>query len=373
MDRRQRPVAVLGGVVLIGVMVAGPLWAGPILAPHGSAAPLAVSGGSATLQPHANLETTAPPPTGSTPPGETVGAVYAVESPTYPRGSGPATVRIPAAIVGLAASTGTLHLHLAALNLTLVGPNQTTGAAGPYVRFPAALQFNGTPAATLTTQGVAVMAAWPRGAYPVEFRWQWVLEAPDGSVASGPWSSWSTVTPAQLVDLSVASSAGWTTGSPQPLCVSGTLAGRSFSAHISVASPPQVFDTGTVTVPSGQSGPYCWPNTVPAGTPPQQAFVHLWEYSNLTFLLDVVVVQLVAPTVAAPGHASTSGPGLTGLVLTGIEAAGLLALIVVEVLYVLAPSTLRKLLPSRLRGAEPGSESVSARNPTGGTGGAGRG
>lgn len=336
-----------GAIAAIVVVLLGS-WVGAAGTPApADAGAQALSSSSPPLVYHASLYENDSSPTGSTPSGETIGAVYAVSAPSYPSGAGPATVRIPSAVVQIATTSGPIHLYFGSLNLTLNGNGSASGAAGPSSRFSSPLQFNSSPAAFLSTQGLSVMASWPYGSYSVQVRWQWVLVAPDGSIQSGPWSGWSTVTPAQIADLSTASGSSWTVGAPQQVCLSGPVAGRTFSVHLSIANPSQVFVTGTVTVPAAQSGAYCWTNTVPAGTAPQQAFLHLWEYANLTFMLVVVEVQLVNPGGGGGGGSASGGTGWVPLATIGIVA--LVVVVALEVVYVLSPRTIRKLLPASLR------------------------
>ncbi|MCI4336836.1 MAG: hypothetical protein L3K17_06540 [Thermoplasmata archaeon] len=331
-------VAVTAGILMAGVFTASPTTAAA------TGAPLA-SSPAPTLIDHANLYVNETPPTGTTPAGETIGAVFAVQAPAYPASASAGTVRIPASVMELPSSTGELRVYFAALNLTIHGANATSGAPGPSVRFTTGIQFNTSPPAFLSTQGLSVMASWAYGAYPVEFRWQWVLVSPDGSTGSGPWSNWTSVTPPQLVDLSAPSSQAWTVGAPQSLCVNGTIAGRTFSAHVSTSNPAAVFVTATVTVPAGQTAPYCWQNTLPVGTPSQTAYVHLWEYENLTFQLVIVGVQLISPTGGGGGGGAVGGgPGINWFAVAAIATVVLATLVALEVAYVLSPPTFQRIL-----------------------------
>ncbi|MCI4330359.1 MAG: hypothetical protein L3K19_00730 [Thermoplasmata archaeon] len=330
------------------------LWIGSGLGAGAALLPPTASGGAGPEAPsppliyHSALYVNDTAPTGSTASGEVIAAIYRVSAPSYPASAGPATVRIPSALVELPTSTGGIHLYLASQNLTVNGSTPTTVTSGPASRFATPLRFNATSSALLSSQGVAIMASWPVGAYAVQFRWQWLLEAPDGSVTYGPWSNASTVTPAQIADLVFPSGPTWTIGQSNPSCVAGAVAGRTFSTHLSTVNPSAVIVTATVSVPNGQNGQLCWSNTVPAGTTPQVASLHFWEYSNLTYELTVVLVQIVA---ASSGGGAASGGGSNWIPLIVLTGVLLTVLVVLEVVYVLAPQTLQRWIPPRLRRA----------------------
>jgi hypothetical protein len=322
-----------------------------VLLPGGSGAggPSAEAGAVTASTPpglyyHANLYATTAPPNGTTPVGELIGAEYALDAPTLPASSGAATVQVPAAVVTLPASSGPIHVTFGPVNVSLAGPATATASAGASTRFGAPLVFNASPAASYSTQGLAVMASWPAGAYPVEFRWHWLLDAPDGRITGGPWSNTTSVVPAQTADVSIPTSRTWVTGTSPSVCVAGPVAGRTFSVHLSITTPSSAFVTSTVTVPAAQSGPYCWPNPLPAGTASQSAFLHVWEIGNQTFLLDVLAVRLLnAPAANGPQSLSSGPHGPPPWLLPGLVLTGIVALVV---LGWLSPGTVRRLLPN---------------------------
>lgn len=335
--------------------------------------PLGVSVDSTTtlgLYYHANLSVTATPPSGSTPTGESVGADYSLQAPGLSAGT-QATVRIPSAVVEIWTSGGPVHVYFSALNVTVVGASAVTGALGPSARFSAPLAFNATPGALLSTEGLAVMASWSSGASPVAFRWQWVLGAPDGSATLGPWSNATTVVPARLVDLTIPQGRLWTTGTAPSMCAGNAAASRTFSARLALTSPNTNLLTATVTVPATPADPYCWSNPIPASTAPQAAFVHVWELGNVTFLVGVLAVQLVAPgTPTGPGH--TPGSGRIAPLSLGVLALAVGGAVCALVLVLAIPEARRRVLPSRLgkrpdgrppHGAEWGDDSAGAPPP----------
>lgn len=359
----RRSAVGVGAFAIVAILWigSGVGWGAPSL-PAGSARPVPSSTTSPPLVYHAALYVNNTPPTGSTPSGEIIGALYRVTAPTYPANAAPATVRIPSTLVSIPTNTGGVHLYFSALNLTLNGNSTAVGTAGPANRFGSPLLFNTTPAAVLTTQGIAVAASWPTGTYSLQFRWQWVLEAPDGSTDYGPWSSATSVTPAQIADLTFPGGLGWTIGASNSICVGGEVAGRTFSAHLSTNNPSAVVVTGTVTVPAGQTGPFCWANVVPAGIAPQDGFLHLWEYGNLTYELTVVLVPLVG--TSGPGGAAPGAGGAT-IWLPAI-LLGCLALILVigyAVMFVVSPQTLGRFVPRHLRSAPAGPEPPPGADP----------
>lgn len=263
--------------------------------------------GAVALVPHSAIDSYAPGPNGTTPPGEQLSAGYEVEVPNYTASLGTPIVRVPNVLVRLPTTTGAIHLYLDAVNITVTSSAPVAAGAGPLTHLPAAETFNATSAGELSSQGLAVMAAWPYGEASVLFRWHWTSVGPDGSVGGGVWSNWTTVVPAELVDLGGQVGRTWTVASPYELCLTGALAGRTFSLRVATTSPPSQLDGGEAS--GGAASYLCWNNSLPDSTPSQSAVVHLWETDNTTFLLEAFDVDLVAagsPTSWPPPASSSA-------------------------------------------------------------------
>ena len=339
-------VAVLVGTVAASADV--PNANGPSL----RAAPMVDVRPASALTSHAALYVNATPPSGTFPPGEELSAAYSVWVPSYTSNLGSATVQIPSAVVLLPSTSGTLHLYLNEVNLTVAGLSAVSGVAGPLTRFSSGLTFNTTASGILTTEGVAVMASWPYGGPAVQFRWHWTMTAPDGSTSSGPWSSWASVVPAQLAILEAPISHTWTIGSAYEMCFGGPIAGRTFSVHVATSNPIGQIDAGATSVPADHLGVYCWNSTLPSAVAAQQGFIHLWEYGNITFLLYVILIQLVNGTNGGAGSdGGTAGAPFLTIVLFG---AGAVVVVVAIELVVLARSgRLRRAFPKTSAPPEP--------------------
>lgn len=248
------------------------------------------------LTSNANLFVNDSAPSGAFPAGETVTVVYSIQVVGAPAGAVGTKVDIPSAVVQLPATSSAVRLYPRAVEVT-IGPNGSvwaTPGAGTLISSP--ITFNTTGNAFLSTYGVAVMASWPYGQYTIQFQWRWVLVAADGASTTGPWSNPVSVLPALLAKFAVPPQSSWVKGAPYALCLTGPIVGRTFSVHVYISNPLQQFDDGPVTVSSSAAVPFCWNSTLPNNVHPQQASIHLWEYSNVTFLLYVLPVQIVNAT-----------------------------------------------------------------------------
>ena len=266
-------------------------------APSARASPLAVAATSFPTGPlsyHAALFVNATGPTGSVFPGEQVSAQFRVQAPAYTSAGGAGQIRIPNSVLIFPSTTGSLHVYLSAVNFTISSNGSVQSAAGPSARWALAEAFNTSSTAVMSTQGLAVTASWPYGQFPVQFSWRWVMTAVDGTPTSGSWSAWSQVTPPQIANLATSPSKSWNLGEPYSLCMNGPIGGRVFEVHVSIADPVEEYTGASVTVPSSFGSAYCWNNTVPANTTPQQAFIHIWEFNSVTFQLYDYPIQLVS-------------------------------------------------------------------------------
>jgi hypothetical protein len=307
-------------------VAAAPMHSAPA-APHAITAAAPAS----SLTYHANLYVNASAPTGSAPTGEEVGAIFEVSVPGYTGST--ATVRIPNAAIGFPSSSGTRTIYSGFVNITVTPAQTTSDGSSGVTRWTGETTFTPGGLVPLSTQGLAVMASWPHGQYALSFRWHWVLTAPDGSSSNGPWSGWTSVSPAQLADLTNAPPTSWPVNTPLQLCLGGPVDGRTFSVHVSTTNPSQQYDDGAVTIPSSAPTPYCWNSTLPSGVTPGAAFVHLWEYSSTTFMLFLIPIQLVNSSPSGPPALATAVDTVSTvtLVLLGV---GFLAAVLAIVLFV---------------------------------------
>ncbi|HKV90061.1 MAG TPA: hypothetical protein VJQ43_02560, partial [Thermoplasmata archaeon] len=296
------------GVLLALLVAQGLPYPGPSggsQAPPGALA--AASRASAPLAPHAALYSNDSAPTGTLPPGEELEATYLVQVANFTSSVAGAIVRIPNAYVQLPTKTGSLHLYLDPVNVTITSSAAVTATAGPLTRYGPALAFNATGSALLSTQGLAVMAGWPNGGPAVQFRWHWTIIAPDGSTSGGPWSAPSNVVPDQLALLAPPISHVWVTAGSYTMCLLGSLGGRTFSLHVATTSPVQQIDAGSATAPAVAVAHFCWNSTLPANVTPQSVVLHLWEYGAIPYLLYAVSVDVVSPPAPAPLPKASGG------------------------------------------------------------------
>jgi hypothetical protein len=299
----------LVAAVLICVAMGGGSISSSSPSPNFTVAPLSVvppPNTSGPLSYHSALFVNASGPSGYIAPGEQISADLQAKAPTYAASDGPGEVQVPASIVQFASTTGTIRLYLAAIDLTLVGNSSAQVTVGPSVRWVGAVAFNATSTAYLSTQGLAVSASWAYPGPPVQLSWRWVMTAVDGSPTYGPWSAWAQVTPPQIATLDSPPST-WTVGHTYSLCLAGPVQGRTFAVHVSIATPVEQFTTASIQVPTTMGAAYCWNNSLPANVTPQQAFVHVWQFANVTFQLYDFPIDIV------PSGSNTSSPGLLSL------------------------------------------------------------
>jgi hypothetical protein len=261
---------------------------------------------SGPLSYHSALFVNATGPSGYIQPGEQISAQLQARSPTYALADGPAEIQVPASIVQFSSTTGTIRLYLAAIDVLLASNASVQVSVGPSVRWVGGVAFNATSTAYLSTQGLAVSASWAYPGYPVQLSWRWVMTAVDGTPKDGVWSPWAQVTPPQIASLDSPAST-WTEGQSYSLCLAGPVAGRTFAVHVSIATPVEQFTTATITVPTTSTADYCWNNSLPANVTPQQAFIHVWQFANVTFQLYDYPIDIVA------SGSNTTSPGLFAL------------------------------------------------------------
>lgn len=303
--------------------------------------PAAVSDGvhpslsvSPYLTSHANLLVNDTAPSGAFPAGETLTVVYSIQVLGAPAGAIGTKVDIPSAVVQLPATPSVVRLYPHSVEAT-IGPNGSVWATpGSGTTISSSIAFNATGNSFLSTYGVAVTASWPYGQYTIQFQWRWVLVAADGASTTGPWSSPVSVLPALLAKFAVPPPSSWVKGAPYALCLTGPIAGRTFSVHVYISDPLQQFDDGPVSVPSSAAVPFCWNSTLPNDVHTQLASIHLWEYSNVTYLLSVLPVQIVNAT-QTPVHGGVAAATVGwlpfalggGVVAVAVTVVGLVLLL----------------------------------------------
>lgn len=255
---------------------------------------------------------------------------YRLQVPNFAAASAPGEVRVPGTVAVLPSESGPIHIYLSASNFTVAAGGSVAAWANGSARLTSATQFNASTPANLDTQGFSVMASWPHGTYVLQAQWQWVLLASDGTQTTGPWSPWTSVAPTRLAWLANSPPTTVPLGGNFPICLSGPIAGRTFSAHLSTTSPFQTLSGRSVTVPANATGAYCWNTPMPSSVPPQSAYVHLWEYGAGTFLLYQLPVQL---TGNGSGGSGLGGSGVSPVVIGAGVAGGILVLIVIAVAW----------------------------------------
>jgi hypothetical protein len=307
MTEEHGPSGALGGSALAVLVAAVTLLS---LGPTG-VAHAARPAPAADLLPMGNFALNASGPNGFLDPGSRLTVQYHVQSSTYPSSNGPAQVRVPPTTATFTASTGTTyHAFLAATNFTIDGKLPSASIANGSVRLTSGATFRSTTNATLSSSEFAVMATWAPGSYPVQVQWQWVVTLADGSQTLGPWSAWTTVTPAQLAVLANAPPSTVPLGGNYPVCLTGPIAGREFTVHMSTVAPTETFAGPTVTVPTGFTGNFCWNTTAPSAVASQTVIVHIWELSGGNFLLYQKSLALSNTSgVPPPGGGGAPGGG----------------------------------------------------------------
>jgi hypothetical protein len=167
----------------------------------------------------------------------------------------------------------------------------------------------------------------------IAMSWRWSFLSPNGSTSYGPWSSPQVIAPPIPATPGGSWGTNWVLGSAYPVCLSGAIGGRSFTLRVIIADPPSTIALPTVSVPIGFED-LCWNSTLPGGISPQPASLHLWEVTNVTYLLAASDIQLVA-TGSRGGTAAAPGPllGIGVWLLVALIAGG--ALIALEVVFLL--------------------------------------
>jgi hypothetical protein len=299
---------------------------------------------TATLAFHANLYASTPPLTGGARAGLQVELNYKVAANGSQPLVGSAVVRIPEVVAMLPTTRGVLDLFFASLNVTVNGTQPRQALAETTQRFTSALTFVDSTPGVVSSQGLAVEASWPNGQHSVTFQWNWVLVQSNGSTTLGTPSAPETVVPAQIVDFLTMGGKSWVDGTNYRVCLAGPVEDRNFSVHVALVTPASLVDTGTVGINTSTASPFCWNLTMAAAAAPQNLTFHLWETTNISFMLDVVQVQLVAASVQPSGHTT---PGTTGQggTLPMWEWFALAAAVVLAVLAAVALMARRQRAP----------------------------
>jgi hypothetical protein len=291
--------------------------------------------GQAALAYHANVYLPAPAPSGSWPVGEEIGIVYAVTVADFPSWSPPGFVVIPNALFQIQALAGPTQFYLPAVNFTIHNAGTIEAPAGPLIRDTVAQRIPINQTALLSTQGLAVTASWPLGLYNVGIRWHWNLVAPNGGQTNGTWSPWGNVSPGRILNIIGTVPKSWNDFTPLQLCIGGSIGGRTFSVHLATGANGSQVDLGAATVPLQTPIPYCWTTMLNVTLVPQTAFIHLWEYGNVSFLLYVIKIQILNGTAASPSGSSTAPPGPYPMAAIPSVEAGIAVLVIVAICVIL--------------------------------------
>ncbi len=296
---RARVGFALGAAVAVAgiILLAGP-WS---FAPAGASQPQVELQGSGNFY----LNTTGP--SGFVDPGSRLTVQYRIYDPTYPASSGPATVRVPATLATFATTGGSvIRVFLSPTNFVLRGDGAVSEVANGSMRLATGETFVAGANATISSNGYAVQASWAPGTYPVRLQWQWVVTLADGTQTAGPWSGWSTISPAQIATIVGQPPSSLAVGGAFPICLAGPIAGREFTVHIATTAPIQTFNGPTVTVPASFGSFFCWNTTIPSTWGPQTVLAHIWELSSLSYMLYQQPIQL---TNASGGVLPPAGGG----------------------------------------------------------------
>ncbi len=280
---------------------------------------------------HAFLSSNTSVPNVTAPAGSEFAVDFSVSATDLPAHAG-AAIGVPPTLVLLPTSTGTLHLYLDAISVDVNGTAATIVPDGPALREGAETQFESNASASLTSDGLAVMASWPQGESGVVLQWRWVITAPDGTTQFGGWAAPQSLAPANLVELTGSPDHTLTIGTTYTLCLSGPTVGQTYAIRLGTSTPVAAYSLGQETIGSGAGGAICLNATFSGpATTPQPAVVHLWELGNVTFLVLAVDVELSDPSGGGPTAGTASVP-LTE-VLVAIGLAFVAVVIAVAVLY----------------------------------------
>ncbi len=289
---------------VIAVLVAALMATPGTLAAHPAVQP------EISLSSSGNFFLAIPGPHGFVDPGSRVTVQYRVQSTSYPASAGTATIRVPASIATFGTSTGgSIHIFLPVNSFTISSPNQPSAIANGSLRLATGETFT-APNTTLNSNDFAVQASWSPGQYTMQIQWQWVVILADGTETAGPWSGWTTISPAQIATLAGNTPSSVPLGGNFSSCLTGPIAGRNFTVHFSTTAPIETFNGPIVAVPSdvASSGQYCWNSTLPDTWAPQTVQAHYWEIAgSSSFLLYQVPFQLV--NGSGGGHGATPPPG----------------------------------------------------------------
>ena len=186
---------VLSAVVAVSFVVAN----SPIAPGGASDAPASSSPGTVCSAPSriaSALDILQPDPTDALPAGASLEAGYEYEVYNYSVSDLQISVAVPVLEAIFAVSGGaTISVTIPAASNSISGSNWSSEASAT-ISVASAQTFSATPQAELITEGYylsspisdAVQATAPYGNLTLEFRWQWQLTEPNGTVYVGPWT-----------------------------------------------------------------------------------------------------------------------------------------------------------------------------------------
>lgn len=259
---------------------------------------------------HGNLLVPAPAPNGSAPGGSALEVAYQVKLDSAASAPGLTTVYFPTMSVTFEVGWGALPVVIPPAVVNLTTENWTASPATTRsVELQNLTYFVGDAPVALSSELLSVMSSRPYGTVSLLFEWQYRLSTP--GAAEIPWSPAGGVAlePAELARLTRVAPLTLAPGGPVEACVDGPVADRTFSLHAEVASPYDDFVQRTVVIPADPTLPYCWNVTIPGTIRPGPILLHLWDFDEVTLLLDSVRLNLtnLSTPATAPG-ADTMSP-----------------------------------------------------------------
>jgi hypothetical protein len=299
---------------------------------------------------NSNFSLAQPGPTGVLVPGSLLRVEYYLSLLNPPPQVFPVTIFFPPVQDTWATSGGTLAGGAPAWNYTFAGPSSDRSLVQNITSTASnASTFNQSGSVGFSSQLVAIMASVPFGGIHLAVTWRWLVADPSGAVLASPWRSSTSIEPAEMVSLLQAGPSTLVPGASYTVCLGGAIAGRLFSLHLEIPRPYNDFVQVNETVPAVGVTHVCWSAQVPSWVPPGPLLAHVWNYANVTLLLFILKLTLVA----------SSPPGWLGWLEQPSNAASLILLgvLLTSVLVVLrsqaSNSGLEGPAPASVEGKRP--------------------
>jgi hypothetical protein len=247
---------------------------------------------------NSNFSLAQPGPTGVLLPGSLLRVEYYLSLLNPPPQVFPVTIFFPPVQDTWATSGGTLAGGAPAWNYTFVGlpANSSSRSVVQNITSTAsnASTFNQSGSVGFSSQLVAIMASVPFGGVLLAVTWRWLVADPSGAILASTWRSSASIEPAEMVSLLQAGPSTLVPGESYTVCLGGAIAGRLFSLHLEIPRPYDDFAQVNETVPAVGVTRICWSAQVPYWVPPGPLLAHVWNYANVTLLLFILKLTLVA-------------------------------------------------------------------------------